>query len=63
MARRIQSPTHRLLSVNKHEYERYFARNVRENWKIYFPLLSGLASFSLCCGDESTKDETVLSAD
>ena len=28
-----------------------------------FSLLSGLASLSLCCTDESTKEETVLSAD
>ena len=32
-------------------------------WKLYFSLLSGSASFSLCCADESTKDEIVLSAD
>ena len=32
-------------------------------WKIYFSLLSGSVSFSLCCTDVSTKDETVLSAD
>ena len=33
------------------------------DWKFLFPLLSGSASFPLCCADESTKDETVLSAD
>ena len=32
-------------------------------WEIYFPLLSGSASFSLCCADESTGDKTVLSVD